>query len=222
MEFLGYSVNKEVLQLADYGVPQSRRRLVLLAGKGFHILMPKRTHCEQGDKKVKLKPWLTLADALTGNSEPVTLSTAIREGGPQKFNWHVVRDLTETSVLLYKATKPGSSRYSLPMNLRPNCHRNRDKGFPNVYGRLSWDQVPPTITGGCTTPAKGRFGYPNKLRTISVREAAFIQTFPEKYKFVTEFMDTVCDLVGNALPPIFSETVAETCFKALSLHSGGS
>jgi DNA (cytosine-5)-methyltransferase 1 len=221
LEHLGYLVNKEVLQLADYGVPQSRRRLVLLAGKGFYIPMPKRTHCEQGDKKVKLKPWLTLADVLTGNSNPVALSTAIREGGPQKFNWHVVRDLTETSVLRYKATKPGASRYSLPMDLRPRCHRNRKKGFPNVYGRLCWDQVPPTITGGCTTPAKGRFGHPHRLRTISVREAAAIQTFPTHYRFETKFMDTACDLVGNALPCSFARNVAKICLDTMEKHSVG-
>ncbi|MGB8658154.1 MAG: DNA cytosine methyltransferase [Candidatus Zixiibacteriota bacterium] len=215
LEHLDYLVNKEVLQLADYGVPQSRRRLVLLAGKGFHIPMPKRTHCDQGDKKAKLKPWLTLADVLKDMAEPMTLSTAIQQGGPQKFNWHVVRDLTETSVQRYKATKPGACRYSLPMNLRPRCHRNREKGFPNVYGRLSWDQIPPTITGGCTTPAKGRFGHPDQLRTISVREAALIQTFPKNYKFDTEFMDTVCDLVGNALPYLFVRKVATTCVEAL-------
>jgi DNA (cytosine-5)-methyltransferase 1 len=216
LRLLGYVVNYEVLQLADYGVPQSRRRLVLLAGKGFHVPMPKRTHCYRGDAKKKLKPWLTLADMLKGNGEPVTLSTAIKEGGPQKFNWHVVRDLTETSVQRYKATKPGASRYSLPMNLRPKCHRNKDKGFPNVYGRLSWVQVPPTITGGCTTPAKGRFGHPDELRTISVREAALIQTFPKSYKLVTNFMDTACDLVGNALPCFFAQTVASSCRNALA------
>ena len=223
LEALGYIVNKEVLQLADFGVPQSRRRLVLLAGKGFHIPMPKQTHCPKGDEKKRLKPWLTLADVLKDMIEPVALSTAMKEGGPQKFNWHVVRDLTEMSVRRYEATKPGASRYSLPINLRPKCHRNGNKGFPNVYGRLSWDQVPPTITGGCTTPAKGRFGHPDELRTISIREAALIQTFPRRYKFDTEFMDTACDLVGNALPCLFARQVAVTCWNAfIAQNTGGS
>ncbi len=218
LESLGYVVNHEVLQLADYGVPQSRRRVVLLAGKGFEIPMPKRTHCYQGDTKRKLKPWPTLAEVLKDMGEPVTLSKAVEEGGPQKFNWHVVRDLTEISIRRFKALKPGISRYSLPAELRPKCHRNSEKGFPNVYGRLSWDQVPPTITGGCTTPAKGRFGHPDQLRTISVREAASIQTFPKNYRLVTDFVDTACDLVGNALPCLFAKIVAAACRNALA-HS---
>jgi DNA (cytosine-5)-methyltransferase 1 len=222
LEFLGYFVNAEVLQLADYGVPQSRRRLVLLAGKGFHIPLPKPTHSRKGDEKKKLKPWLTLADVLKDMGQPVTLSKAIEQGGPKKFNWHVVRDLTDISIQRYKATKPGTNRYFLPEELRPQCHRNGNKGFPNVYGRLSWDQVPPTITGGCTTPAKGRFGHPEELRTISVREATLIQTFPKNYELVTNFMDTACDLVGNALPYLFAKRVAAMCKRTLiSKKRGG-
>jgi len=221
LERLGYIVNKEVLQLANYGVPQSRRRLVLLAGKGFYVPMPKRTHCEQGDKEAKLKPWLTLKDVLKGNKEPVTLAQALREGGPEKFNWHVVRDLTEKSIQRYKVTRPGDSRYSLPMSLRPKCHQNSDKGFPNVYGRISWNKVSPTITGGCTTPAKGRFGHPEQLRTLSVREAATIQTFPKNFALITNYMDTACDLVGNALPYKFACKTARTCLSILKEHEGG-
>ena len=201
LESIGYLVNKGVLQLADYGVPQSRRRFVLLAGKGFHIPLPKRTHCYKGDGKNKLKPWLTLADIIKNMEEPVTLSKAIEGGGPQRFNWHVVRDLKEISIERLKALKAGSNRSSLPMELRPKCHIKSNKGFQNVYGRLSWEQIPPTITSGCTSPCMGRFGHPEELRTISIREAALIQTFPRHYKFDTEYMDTACDLVGNALPP---------------------
>jgi DNA (cytosine-5)-methyltransferase 1 len=214
LQSLGYIANYEVLQLSDYGVPQSRRRLVLLAGKGFTIPMPKRTHCHRGDPERNLKPWLTLAEVIKNTGEPVTLSEALERGGPKKFNWHVVRDLTDISIRRFRAVKPGVSRYSLPKELRPKCHKNNNKGFPNVYGRLSWKQTPPTITSGCTTPCMGRFGHPDELRTISIREAALIQTFPRRYKFDTEFMDTACDLVGNALPCIFAQKVAETCLKS--------
>jgi DNA (cytosine-5)-methyltransferase 1 len=220
LESLGYLVNKGVLQLADYGVPQSRRRLVLLAGKGFHIQLPKRTHCYKGDEKKKLKPWLTLADVIKNMEEPVKLSRAKERGGPQKFNWHVVRDLNEISIERLKALKAGSSRGSLPKQLRPKCHVKSNKGFTNVYGRLSWQQTPPTITSGCTTPCMGRFGHPDELRTISIREAALIQTFPKSYKFDTDFMDTTCDLVGNALPPKFAAIAGRNCFNALRNNQG--
>ena len=211
LESMGYVINKGVLQLADYGVPQSRRRFVLLAGKGFYIEFPKKTHYYRGDKKRKLKPWLTLADVIKGMKTPVTLSQARNNGGPQKFNWHVIGDLKEISIKRLKVLKAGDSRKSLPKDLRPNCHVESDKGFQNVYGRMSWDQIPPTITSGCTRPAMGRFGHPDELRTISIREAAMIQTFPKHYKFKTEFMEIALDLVGNALPPNFAKKMAEAC-----------
>lgn len=214
LESLGYLVNKGVLQLADYGVPQSRRRLVLLAGNGFYIPLPKQTHCYKGDRKRSLKPWLTLADVIKNMEKPVTLSEAKERGTPHKFNWHVVRDLKEISIERLKALKAGSSRSSLPTELRPRCHVKSNKGFTNVYGRLSWEKTPPTITSGCTSPCMGRFGHPEELRTISIREAALIQTFPRHYKFDTEYMDTACDLVGNALPPKFSQKVANECLKS--------
>lgn len=221
LESLGYLVNKGVLQMADYGVPQSRRRLVLLAGKGFYIPLPKQTHCYKGDGKNRLKPWLTLADVIKNMKKPVTLSEAKKRGTPQKFNWHVVRDLKEISIKRLKSLKAGSSRGSLPTELRPKCHKKSNRGFTNVYGRLSWEQTPPTITSGCTTPCMGRFGHPDELRTISIREAALIQTFPRRYKFDTEFMDAACDLVGNALPYKFAYEAAKTCLNALTEHNGG-
>ena len=84
---------------------------------------------------------------------------------------------------------------------------------------MKWDQVSPTITGGCTTASKGRFGHPDKSRyTISVREAALLQTFPERYRFVTEKMETVCELIGNAVPPLYAKTAAMKILSALDNH----
>lgn len=214
LESMGYLVNKGILQLADYGVPQSRRRFVLLAGKGFSIPFPKRTHCRKGDKEKKLKPWLTLADAIKNMEKPISFSQAKERGGPQKFNWHVVRDLKEITIERLKALTAGNSRGALPMELRPKCHVQSNEGFQNVYGRLSWEKISPTITSGCTTPAMGRFGHPDELRAMSIREAALIQTFPKKYKLDTEFMDKACDLVGNALPYLFARKVASACITA--------
>jgi DNA (cytosine-5)-methyltransferase 1 len=222
LERFGYSVNTKVLQMADYGVPQSRRRLVLLAGKGFRIPMPRQTHCRRGDEKKQLKPWTTLADAIKKSDAPVKLSVAQKHGGPQKFNWHVVRDLEKISLDRLKSLKQGNGRSSLPLRLRPTCHKNDDVGFSNVYGRLSWGRVSPTITSGCTSLCKGRFGHPSELRTISVREAARIQTFPERYKLDAEFMETACILVGNALPPKFARKVAVACLNELRANRGGS
>ena len=214
LESLGYLVNKGILQMADYGVPQMRRRLVLLAGKGFEIPLPRPTHCRTGDGKNGLKPWLTLADVIKNMPQPLTFSLSKKFGGPKKFNWHVVGDLKEISIKRLKTLNPGDDRKSLPKELRPKCHVDSDRGFQNVYGRLSWEQTPPTITSGFTKTCMGRFGHPDELRTISVREAALIQTFPMNYEFDTNFMTIACDLVGNALPPRFSQKIANECLKS--------
>jgi DNA (cytosine-5)-methyltransferase 1 len=222
LEKLGYVVNCDVLQLANYGVPQSRRRLVLLAGRGFTIDMPKQTHARAGAPANGNKPWLTLRDALKFRlGRAVTLSHALENGGPQDFNWHVVSDLAWLSLSRYRAIKPGRSREALPIWLRPKCHRKRNVGFQNVYGRMTWSQTPVTITGGCTTPCKGRFGHPAQLRTISVREAALIQTFPLRYKFTTDFKEVACEMIGNALPPKFARIAASRCLDAIASQITG-
>lgn len=211
---LGYESELGVLQVADYGVPQNRRRLVVLAGRGFKIRLPDATHSRTGDND--LGKWKTLHDAIGGlEEEPVTLANAQAVGGPQRFNWHVVRTLAARNLERLRATKPGGSRAQLPRDMRPACHQGSDKGFSNTYSRMTWDQVPVTITGGCTQISKGRFGHPERDRTISVREAALIQTFPTDYILDTPYIGHACDIVGNALPCDFAASVAERCASAL-------
>ena len=206
--------------MADYGVPQSRRRFVLLAGKGFEIPLPAPTHSNKADSNCELKPWVTLQDVIKNMPRPTKLSVADKRGGPEKFNWHVLRDLRKISMDRLRAMKEGADRFALPKRLRPKCHKNRKAGFSNVYGRLSWKNISSTITSGCTTPCMGRFGHPVQLRTISIREAALIQTFPQNFKIKTEFMDTACDVVGNALPPKFAAIAARNCINSLVRHDG--
>jgi DNA (cytosine-5)-methyltransferase 1 len=205
---LGYQPEWRVIQMADYGVPQSRRRLVLLAGHGFKIPFPPETHAKKASRKSELKRWPTLLDAIGRRPKPVTLSEARKRGGPRKYNWHVVRDIQPQVAKRLQAAIPGKTWLAGEEAIRPECHQNDYKGFTNTYGRMSWQQTPVTMTGGCTTPCKGRFGHPNKRRTtISVREAAVIQTFPEDYRFETDHMEKVCDMIGNAVPPQFARIV---------------
>ena len=216
IENMGYMVNHDVLQMADYGVPQSRRRFVLLAGLGFKINFPIKTHSQNNDDEEKpLNRWITLGDVIGGMKKPVTLSNAMKNGGPQKYNWHVVSELKDISIKRIRALSPGSNRFELPSELRPECHKRSKRGFSNVYGRLSWDQTCPTITSGVTTPAMGRFGHPDQLRTLSIREAAIIQTFPKSYRFKTNYMKTAREIVGNGLPPRFAKLAAKACSNAL-------
>jgi len=215
----GYYPESRVIQMADYGVPQNRRRLVLLAGRGFVIPFPVATHAKQPCEGSRVVRWRTVSDVLRNRSAPVKLSKSLRSGGPKAHNWHVVRDLQPQTKRRLKAAIPGKTWLSMKENIRPECHRGDYKGFTNVYGRMSWDQISVTITAGCTTPAKGRFGHPDRRRTtISVREAAMLQTFPENYKLVTRKIDHVCDMIGNAVPPLFAKVVGQAVSKAIRDH----
>ena len=218
LKTLGYELDNsaEVLQAADYGVPQERRRLVILAGLGFEIELPSPTHSKDGENGLSL--WKSVADAIGGKKyigDPLTLSEAKGQGDIRQSDWHVVRDLSEQNQLRIAVAVPGQSWAAIPEHLRPECHRGNYIGFTNVYGRMEWRQPSPTITGGCTTFSKGRFGHPVKDRTISVREAALLQTFPRNYLFDIPYMEHVCNVIGNALPCDFAEVLSRQCHEAL-------
>lgn len=213
---LGYRYQWRIEQMADYGVPQSRRRLVLFAGRGFAIDFPDKLHARSPKPGSGLEPWRTVRQAIGRMSAPVSIDESLRFGGPQKHNWHVVRRLQPQTKKRLKAAEPGQTWLAVRESVRPKCHRDGYQGFTNVYGRMAWDQASPTITGGCTTPCKGRFGHPDKRRyTISVREAAVLQTFPETYRFRTDHIEKVCDLIGNAVPPRYARLAGRKIMKAV-------
>ncbi len=214
----GYHPNVEILQVADFGVPQFRKRLVLLAGRGFRIEMPTPTHSK--DPRETLKAWRTVRDAIRSMPAPSTFAEAQKAGGPQKANWHVVRTLSEANVRRLRRAVPGATWPDIPAHLRPTCHTGNYRGFLNVYGRMDWDSVAPTITGGCCTLSKGRFGHPDEQRTISVREAALLQTLPKRYVIDTPYMEYATAIVGNALPCRFAEVLARACKKAIAERFG--
>ena len=219
LQGLGYDLTEDVLQVADYGVPQFRRRLVLLGGLGFRIELPTQTHARSGQDG--LPRWRTVRDTIEHMAEPDTLTDAKRRGDVRQTDWHIVRTLSPENLKRIKAARVGKSWPDIPENLRPPCHQGVYRGFTNVYGRMAWDQPAPTITGGCTTFSKGRFGHPLEDRTISVREAALLQTFPADYLFDTPYMDYVCNVIGNALPCDFAEMVSCQCHTALRHHADG-
>lgn len=213
LEALDYVCNWGVLQVADYGVPQMRRRFVLLAGRGFRIEMPSASHSRLGGGG--LERWRTVRDAIGHMGEPITFTESKALGGPKTVNWHVTRQLTPTNRARLAEAKPGGKGGDLPDHLRPPCHRGGYSGFSNVYGRLEWDSPSSTITAGCTTLSKGRFGHPDQERTISLREAALLQTFPADYYFETTHFERACEMVGNALPCDFAEAVAKQVSSAI-------
>lgn len=184
LEKLGYKVAWDILDAQEYGVPQRRRRLVLLAGRGAAIAFARKA----------LKT-VTVGKAIHG------LPRAGRSGDP--LHDHGERRTPRVSRRIARIPKNGGSRSDLPRRQQLRCHK-RCNGFKDVYGRMAWSDVAPTITGGCFNPSKGRFLHPTCNRAITLREAALLQTFPKRYRFPNVTSKTnVALLIGNALPPEF-------------------
>lgn len=179
---LGYSWEIQILDAADYGVPQRRRRMILLATRHFAPRF--------GDKDLGRSCVRKAFRELDGLSDdPLHESTDDRSPAIRR--------------LIAKIPKDGGSRSDLPPEDQLYCHQLTD-GFKDVYGRMAWNDVAPTITGGCCNPSKGRFLHPTKNRTVTLREAAVLQSFPVDYFFsLRRGKFAAAQMIGNALPPRF-------------------
>lgn len=197
IEELGYRVKVNVLDAADYRVAQRRKRLILLASR---VHEPKIAE--------KLDSRLTIREALSGVGAP----------SRSKDKLHALPERRSEAVkkLIAMIPKNGGSRTDLPQEYQLECHKN-STGFRDVYGRMSWDTVAPTITSGCTNPSKGRFLHPSYDRTITLREAALLQGFPMNYRFdVSHGKEAIALMVGNALPPPFIAANAKSLLCGIS------
>lgn len=177
-----YVVDFDVVDAADYGVPQRRRRLILLASRYGHVVFPKPA-----------KGLVTVRDAIG----------ALPEAGSSGDEAHDIPENRSSAVqrLIRLIPKNGGSRTDLGDHEQLRCHREFN-GFKDVYGRMRWNDVAPTITSGCFNPSKGRFLHPTQNRCITIREAALLQSFPRKYRLQTTLGKSVLALlIGNALPP---------------------
>jgi DNA (cytosine-5)-methyltransferase 1 len=183
---LGYNPKFKPVSIQQYGVPQRRKRLVVVGSLLGNIDIAPAT----GEK-------VTVRDMI-GHLESVAKT---------KDHVHkIVASHTPEVMERIKATpKNGGSRGDLPKRFELECHKVVGVGFNDVYGRLRWDDYSTTITGGCLNPSKGRFLHPEENRAITAREAAMLQTFPRKYQFPKNMSKTSIALqIGNALPPKFS------------------
>jgi DNA (cytosine-5)-methyltransferase 1 len=217
LEDCGYHVSFEIAQLADYGIPQFRKRLVLLAGLKSSILIPKPTHCAP-DARPRLgrRPWKTVRDAIAKFSKPPRRSAVLKRRSALKWGWHYTRDISPIvrRRIMY-ALKHGRSRSTLPPSLRLACHARHPGGYNDVYGTMEWDRPSPTITSGCTNASKGRFGHPSQARALTAREAATLQTFPSTYRFRGSGIESVAAQIGNALPRQFAIATGKAILRSL-------
>lgn len=203
---LKYTVDWRILDAANYGVPQHRRRLILIALLGERPVFPEPTHGRPGSKEVLegiRLPWKTVRDAIWDLP-----SIGPGETHPSVPN-HVTRKLPENWLRLIRAVpKDGGSRRQAPKELWLPCHR-RHNGHNDVFGRLWWDRPSNTITTGCWDPSRGRFVHPEQDRGLSLRECARLQSFPDDFVF-TGSLSSVAKQIGNALPPKLAQKVAES------------
>jgi DNA (cytosine-5)-methyltransferase 1 len=200
----GYSIWWKVIDCADFGVPQTRKRLVLLASRfGKVELLPPDTSdnlCNTVRKAIFHLPPLS-----AGSSDSSDLL-------------HAASSLSALNLSRIKSSKPGGTWRDWDNALIAKCHRKASgQTYPSVYGRMEWDTPAPTITTQCFGFGNGRFGHPVQDRAISLREAAILQTFPESYCFLAPgeraCFSKLGRLIGNAVPVRIGETIARSLLR---------
>ena len=205
----GYHVKYSVIECSDFGVPQSRRRLVLLASRlGAEGL-------EIHDDKKKTQ---TVRDTIAELPK-------IRAGEQDPEDpLHMASSLSPLNMRRIQASVPGGTWRDWDPALRAACHhKTTGATYPSVYGRMEWDKIAPTITTQCFGYGNGRFGHPEQDRAISLREAAMLQTFRRDYKFTPPGEDIKFNklgrLIGNAVPVRIGEVIAQVLRRHVDLYS---
>ena len=200
LEDCGYYTWCEVVNCSNYGVPQDRQRLVLVASKLGKISLSPSNHGKPLSVKDVLAKLPSISAGDADHRDPM----------------HTSAGLTPLNLKRIQASVPGGTWRDWPEDLIADCHRKKSgKSYPSVYGRMKWDAPSPTITTQFYGFGNGRFGHPAQDRGISLREGAMLQSFPREYKFVKpgnpiEFT-SVGRLIGNAVPVNLAAAIGK-CF----------
>ena len=195
---LGYFVHIRLLDAQEYGVPQRRRRYVIVGERrdmGNHYKYPKPTLVRHTVREtIEMLP----PPPEDGSDHP-------------DISLHRRDRLSEINLRRLAALHEGQGRDNLPAELLANCHRIDSAviGYRNVYGRMAWDDVAPTITAKFDSFTRGKFGHPDQMRSISLREGALLQTFPMDFIFVGNKID-IARQIGNAVPPVMAERIGKS------------
>lgn len=204
---MGFMVDWKVVDCQEYGVPQRRRRLVLLASQSGPIAVPSPTHGECEGMPVPATVWDWIGDlAPIGHGE-------VHESIPN----HQSSRLTDLNLRRIRATPVGGGRADWPEELKLACHANH-RGHSDVYGRMHKNGPAPVLTTKCTSLSNGRYGHPEQDRPISVREAACLQTFPRDFLF-TGGIKSATRQVGNAVPVLLAQAVGHAIGRHSETHS---
>ena len=203
----GYRIVFDVLHGPDYGLAQTRSRLVLLASRLGDITLPRPTHSGR-HRSVEME---------IGDLRPLRAG----ECDPRD-RLHRTSRLSKTNLERIRASKPGGTWRDWPKNLVADCHReDSGRGYSSVYGRMAADRPAPTITTQFYGFGNGRFGHPWQDRALSLREGAMLQGFPENYAFVAEEREIsfkqVGRMIGNAVPVPLARAIARSVREHLSI-----
>jgi len=214
VEERGYVVDGQILNAADYGVPQRRRRAIVVGLLDGAPRLPAMTHSPPEALVLGTEPWRTFRDAVQGL--PMN---------PSGQDWHNPRNPRPESMRRYKAVpRDGGNRFQMQRNLDraglgqlvPKCWRNKPTGTTDVFGRLWWDRPALTIRTEFYKPEKGRYLHPSAHRPITVREAARCMSFQDDFHFPeTQSMTSVAKQIGNAVPPLLARRIAEQVARQL-------
>ena len=193
---LGYEVFAKEVICVQYGIPQTRKRHVVLASRIGNIELIPPSH----DKPI------TVQDVI-GELEPIKAGKGLKNDP-----LHKSANLSELNLRRIKYSVPGGTWRDWPESLRAECHKKESgKSYPSVYGRMEWNKPAPTMTTLCYGYGNGRFGHPEQNRGISLREAALFQTFPSDYQFTKTPKEInfkgVGRMIGNAVPVRLGEIV---------------
>lgn len=200
---------KRIVYCPNYGIPQHRRRLVLVASKLGPIELIPPTHTAEKHRSVR--------QAL--GKLPELASGEVCETDPL----HRSSELSQLNLKRIKHSVPGGTWRDWPADLVAKCHQSKSgKTYPSVYGRMEWDKPSPTMTTQFFGFGNGRFGHPEQDRAISLREGAILQSFPRHYQFVKQggeyCFKTIGRLIGNAVPVRLGEAVGQTIRQHLNKH----
>lgn len=219
---LKYHIEYEILNAADYGVPQLRKRLVLhgIRKNVYEQLqmleevkiLPKATHSKYFE--CGLRKWRTVGDTIMD-------LPSIEAGEEYKkaniYN-HMARNLSELNkARLAEVSRNGGDRSSLSGKFVLQCHKKTNVSYTDTYGVMRLDSPAPTITSGCTIISKGRYGHPTQIRGLSVREAARLQSFDDDFVFVGN-MGEMSLQVGNAVPPDLAKASAKQIKRYMEMY----
>ncbi|WP_114996447.1 DNA cytosine methyltransferase [Grimontia hollisae] len=223
-ETMGFTLQKGVLNTADYGVPQTRQRAIVV---GFNLkyfdreklptFPPAPTH--RGPKSNANLPLWNDVRSVISDLEPPK-GTEIRDVAAP-YNLHFGRKPTEISMKRYRVVPPGGNRFDLMANapeITPKCWLNKPSGGTDLFGRLWWDRPSVTIRTEFFKPEKGRYLHPDQHRPITHREAARIMTFPDDFQFCGTKIE-IAKQIGNAVPVAFAAHIAQYAEQALRATS---